>query len=92
MLDGSENTSSRPVKLVRSVSIIIIEPSNDPRSYRINSEKLKNKYGFIFDKSVDSAIEDLLNAFENQKIKDCFSDKWQNILILKKLESEKKYL
>lgn len=71
---------------------IIIEPSNDPRSYRINSDKLINEYGFIFEKSVDSAIEDLLNAFKNKKIIDSFSDKWQNISILKKLESEKKYI
>jgi len=71
---------------------IIIEPSNDPRSYRINSDKLKNDYGFIFEKSVDTAIDDLLNAFENKKIIDSFSDKWQNISILKKLEREKKYI
>jgi nucleoside-diphosphate-sugar epimerase len=70
---------------------INVEPSNDPRSYRINSDKLIKNYGFKFQKNVDDAIKDLLEAFTNKLIKDSFSDKWINISILKKLESEKKY-
>jgi nucleoside-diphosphate-sugar epimerase len=70
---------------------IKVEPSNDPRSYRINSDKIQNEYGFKFNKTVDDAIEDLLNAFENKKIIDSFSEEWQNIAVLKKLDSEKKY-
>ena len=71
---------------------IKVEASTDPRSYRINSDKLINDYGFTFDKTVDLAIQDLLDAFRDKKIVDSFSDKWQNILTLKKLESEMKYI
>lgn len=70
---------------------IKIEPSNDPRSYRINSDKLLNDYGFKFSRNVDRAIQDLLEAFDNNLIPDSFSEKWQNISVLKKLESEEKY-
>jgi nucleoside-diphosphate-sugar epimerase len=71
---------------------IKVEATTDPRSYRINSDKLINDYGFTFDKTVDHAIQDLLDAFRDKKIIDSFSDKWQNILTLKKLESEMKYI
>ena len=63
---------------------IRIEHSEDIRSYMINSEKIKNKLGFKFKKSVDHAIQDLCEAFDTKKIVDSFSDKWSNIKVLLK--------
>lgn len=70
---------------------IIYEPSTDPRSYRINSDKIKDILNFQFEKTVEDAVRDLVIAFEKKKIKDSFSEEWQNISVLKKLINEKKY-
>ncbi len=67
---------------------IRIEHSEDIRSYMINSEKIKNKLGFKFKKSVDHAIQDLCEAFDTKKIVDSFSDKWSNIKVLLKKEKQ----
>ena len=47
---------------------IKINPSNDPRSYRLNSDKLL-KTGFKKTFNVDNAILELLDFFENKKFK-----------------------
>ena len=65
---------------------IRVEESADIRSYMINSDKIKNLLGFRFKKTVVNAIEDLCDAFENDIIKDSFSDKWSNIKVLTKLK------
>ncbi len=66
---------------------IRIEPSSDIRSYQINSDKIQKILGFKFKKNVNDAIEDLCLAFESGKIKDSFSDQWQNIKVLSKLKN-----
>ena len=66
---------------------INIEKSSDIRSYMINSDKIKKLLGFNFKKSVDDAIIDLCNAFDNQLIMDSFSDQWSNIKVLQKKEN-----
>ena len=68
---------------------IRVEESADIRSYMINSDKIKNILGFSFQKTVVNAIEDLCDAFENNKIKDSFSDEWSNIKVLSKMQKDK---
>ena len=70
---------------------IKIEPSNDNRSYQINSDKIQNQLGFKFRLSVDDAVTDLIEAFESKKLTDTFSEEWQNIAVLKKLKEESKF-
>ena len=65
------------------------EESADIRSYMINSDKIKKILGFKFNKTVNNAIEDLCDAFENHTIKDSFSDEWSNIKVLSKMQKEK---
>ena len=65
---------------------INIEPSSDIRSYKINSDRVKKDIDFNFKNNVKKAIIDLCDAFKNNKIKDSFSDEWQNIKVLKKME------
>lgn len=55
---------------------IIIKPSNDPRSYRVSSEKLLAT-GFRPSKSVDDAIREISAAFKQGLIKD--EDRYYNL-------------
>lgn len=61
---------------------IIFEKSDDIRSYRVNSDKIQNKLGFKFKKSVKDAVEDLIDNFQNGKIKNSFDEKFQNVKVL----------
>lgn len=57
---------------------IIIKPSNDPRSYRVDSGKLL-KTGFKPSKCVSDAIEEIILSFKNGDIHDkdeCYNLKW----------------
>jgi nucleoside-diphosphate-sugar epimerase len=66
---------------------IIKSPSDDIRSYRINSEKIQNIFGFEFKYSVEDAVLELCNNFENGHLQDTFNDRFQNIKVLRKLEA-----
>ncbi|UAA39509.1 SDR family oxidoreductase [Paraneptunicella aestuarii] len=48
---------------------IIVTPSNDPRSYRINSDKLLAT-GFRPNKSVSIAISEIIDAYQSGELKD----------------------
>ena len=48
---------------------ISVTPSNDPRSYRINSDKLLST-GFRPKKSVDSAIQEIIAKYRSGELKD----------------------
>lgn len=62
---------------------LIIEKSDDKRSYMINSDKIKKVLGFEFRFNVEDAVIDLLSRFESNDLKDTFNFKWQNIQVLK---------
>jgi nucleoside-diphosphate-sugar epimerase len=55
---------------------IAVKPSNDPRSYRVSSEKLLAT-GFKPSKSVEHAIEEIVSAYKNGKLKD--EDRFYNL-------------
>lgn len=42
--------------------------TNDNRSYHVSSEKIKKHLGFSFNKTVEDAVKDLVNAFQNKKV------------------------
>ena len=46
---------------------IIKEPSNDRRSYHINSDKIKKVLNFIPQNSIENSVEDLVMLFEKKK-------------------------
>jgi hypothetical protein len=48
---------------------IEIKPSNDPRSYRINSDKLL-KTGFKPSKTVENAIQEMIDLYRNGVLED----------------------
>ena len=60
--------------------IINIKDSNDPRSYRLNSDKLL-KTGFIPNYVIDDAIDEIINFYNQKKLLD--EKKYYNINWLK---------
>ncbi|TMP43480.1 NAD-dependent epimerase/dehydratase [Pseudoalteromonas citrea] len=69
---GFENISILDIAKMVQAKInceIEITPSNDPRCYRINSDKLLAT-GFKPNKNVESAIEEIISAFQAGQLKD----------------------
>ena len=82
---GFENISILEIaeKIKQKVSTeIVITDSNDPRSYRQNSDKLIST-GFDQQYSVDYAIEEIITAFEKGLIQD--KDEFYTVKTMKKL-------
>jgi nucleoside-diphosphate-sugar epimerase len=76
---GYENHSIMDIaKMVRNVIgfnvDIKVEPTNDNRSYRVNSDKIKRKLGFTTKHSIEDAVRDLQQAFAAGKIPNSFED------------------
>ena len=55
---------------------IVIKPSNDPRSYRVNSDKLLAT-GFRPQKTVEDAIKEICQAYRSGQLKD--EDRFHNL-------------
>jgi nucleoside-diphosphate-sugar epimerase len=70
---GFENLSildlAKKIQKIIPSKIVLLKKNFDPRSYRINSNKLL-KIGFKPRKSVDDAILDMKNKFKNNRLKD----------------------
>lgn len=65
---------------------LVIESSNDNRSYHVCSEKIKQELGFEPNHTVDQAIEDLVEAFEAGKLPNSMEDiRYVNIKTMKAL-------
>jgi len=63
---------------------IVVTPSNDPRSYRLNSDKLLAT-GFKPKYNVEYAMKEIVEAFESGKLHD--EDGCYNIRSMKKIQS-----
>ena len=67
---------------------IVTTPTDDIRSYHINSDKIKNKLGFVPKRSVEDAVRDLCVAFKEGLIPDSFEDdRYFNVKRLKRLNA-----
>lgn len=64
---------------------IIITPSNDPRSYRQNSDRLLAK-GFKPSKTIDDAISEIVATYQGGALKD--QDRWYNLRWMQKAISQ----
>lgn len=53
---------------------IITTPSNDHRSYHISSEKIKRELGFTPKHTIEDAVQELLQAFQSNKIPNPMTD------------------
>ena len=65
-----------------------VSPSNDLRSYHINSDKITNVIGFKPQHSVEEAIRDLCRAFREGKLPDSLeNDIYFNVRKMKKIRA-----
>jgi Nucleoside-diphosphate-sugar epimerases len=81
---GFENLSIRDLadRVTRVMPAeVVVTPSNDPRSYRINSDKLLAT-GFRPRKTVDDAISELVAAYQRGVLKN--EDRWHNLRWMQK--------
>lgn len=62
-------------------------PSNDNRSYHVNSEKIKRVLGFATRYTIEDAIKDIAEAYRRGLIKDPFTDPvYSNIKLMQQLK------
>jgi len=67
---------------------IVATPTDDNRSYHINSDKIKKTLGFAPKHTIEEAVRDLCRAFRDGKIPNSFSDdRFYNVRTLKKLKA-----
>ena len=73
------------VRKRRSVELIV-ESTNDHRSYHISSQKIERKLGFKTQYTIETAIQDLIQAFEAGKLPNSMEDiRYVNIKTMKAL-------
>jgi nucleoside-diphosphate-sugar epimerase len=66
---------------------IVTTPSNDYRSYHVNSEKIGRVLGFRPARTIEDAVRDLTRAFANHLLPDSFDgDQYYNVRTMKKLK------
>ncbi len=69
------------------IGIEVLE-SDDPRSYHINSDKIRKVLGFAPTRSVEMAVEDLVTAFADGRLPDSMSnDRYYNVRTLKAIQA-----
>jgi nucleoside-diphosphate-sugar epimerase len=91
--NGYYNAGLENMKILKIAEIIKektgakikIESSNDPRSYRQNSDKLIST-GFKFQYNVDNAIEEIISKYKTNKLED--KEIYYNLKIMKNLKLE----
>jgi len=84
---GFENISIMDIAKKVAVLVpaeIVVTPSNDPRSYRLNADKLLST-GFKPKYNVQYAINEIIEAFKSGDMKD--EDGCYNVRTMKKLQS-----
>jgi nucleoside-diphosphate-sugar epimerase len=63
---------------------IVTTPSDDIRSYRINSDKIQRVLGFVPRHTIEDGARDLIKAFKSGKLPDSMSDtRYSNIKTMK---------
>ena len=61
-------------------------PSNDNRSYHVNSDKIYRVLGFRPRRTIEDAVRDIVRAFQNHLLPASFDDDWYyNVRTMKKL-------
>ena len=68
---------------------IVTTPSNDLRSYHVNSDKIRRELGFVPRRSVEDAVRDLCRAFRKGLIPNSLTDdRYYNVKTLKALHAQ----
>jgi nucleoside-diphosphate-sugar epimerase len=65
---------------------IVTTPSNDNRSYHVNSDKIRSVLGFKAQRTIEDAVRDLARAFRNHLLPASFDDDWYyNVRTMKRI-------
>lgn len=68
---------------------IVTTPSDDNRSYHVNSDKVRRVLGFKPKRNIEDAVRDLSRAFRNYLLPASFDDDWYyNVRTMKKLGAQ----
>jgi dTDP-D-glucose 4,6-dehydratase len=63
---------------------IVTTPSDDPRSYHISSEKIRQELGFVPKRTIEDGARDLVGAFQAGRIPNPMTDvRYYNIQMMK---------
>lgn len=66
---------------------IVTTPSDDIRSYRINSDKIQRELGFVPRHTIEDGARDLIKAFQAGKLPDSMTDiRYSNIKMMKAIQ------
>ena len=82
---GDTNENYQKGMIIREINKIIegdvkyVTKDEDPRDYRVNFEKIKNKLGFKISKTVPDGIKEIKKIIQSKIIIDPFSSKYKNI-------------
>jgi len=64
-----------------------VVPSADIRSYRICSDKIREELGFVPKRTIEQAVHDLVDAFEQNRLPNSMSDpRYSNIKAMQQME------
>lgn len=67
---------------------IVTTPSDDLRSYHINSDKIKRALGFVPSHTIEDAVRDLCKAFRENRVPGSMDDdRYYNVRRLKRLKA-----
>jgi nucleoside-diphosphate-sugar epimerase len=65
---------------------VVTTPSNDNRSYHVNSDKISRVLGFKPKRTIEDAVRDLARAFRNHLLPNSFDEDWYyNVRTMKKI-------
>jgi nucleoside-diphosphate-sugar epimerase len=66
-------------KQVPNVNVKYVDMAEDPRDYRVNSDKIKNELGFTITKKVPDGIREIYTLIKTGVIDDSYGPKYRNI-------------
>jgi nucleoside-diphosphate-sugar epimerase len=62
---------------------VVVEPTNDLRSYHVSSEKIRRELGFKPKRSIENAVVDLVDAFRSGRLPNSMNDeRYYNIKLM----------
>ena len=65
---------------------IVTTPSDDNRSYHVNSDKIHRVLDFRAKRTIEDAVRDLSRAFRNHLLNDSFDNDWYyNVRTMKRI-------
>ena len=82
--DTSENYTKQMIvdrikKKIEGCSIEYIKKIEDPRDYRVNSDKIKKELSFTITKTVQDGIDEIITELNNKKFGETDDQKYYNI-------------